>query len=261
MSGTESPQRRAGSADDARGAETAGREAVFEQRAPISAGVALPERRLTGALARLLARGSQDGTEVHAAMEDIHAAVGEYVQREITPVVATIEARFDVQDAKIDVQNVKIESLTVAVRDQTAATAATNAKVEGLTATVAGLTATVASLTATVEDLTKAVAVTNAKVESLTAAVAATNAKVAAQNARIGALYWMFGIVIALFMALAAVGVYNYVLPPPDAASGTAGPARQATSGAPPEPLGEAGDDPPAPTATSREPTLDGDEP
>lgn len=182
---------------------------------------------------RLLARGSQDGEEVHAAMEDLTMFVDERVYHVVAPLVAAIEARFDVQDAKfdaqnakIDAQNVKIESLTEAVRD----------------------------LTAAVGDLTKAVAATNAKVESVLA-------KVAAQDARIVALQWMFGIVIGLFLALAAVGLFSHLFPPPNLASGSAGPAQQTTSAAPPEPPSEADSLTPVPAPAPLEPTEDGDEP
>ena len=254
MSETESTQHPTGSAIDAQVAEEAVHELVIEQRTPLAPNLAPSEHRRTGALARLLARGSQEGTEVHAAMEDLDTTVDERVHRAFTPVVAAIEARFDVQDAKIDAQNVKIdaqnvkiENLTEAVRELTGTVAATNAKVE--------------SLTATVGDLTKEVAATNAKVEGLTATVAATNAKVEAQNAKIGALYWMFGTLIALFMVLVALGVYNYLFPPPSIASGNSGPAPQTTSRESPEPPSEAGSVTPAPAATSLNPTQDGEEP
>ena len=107
--------------------------------------------------------------------------VGDYVHRELTPLVAAIEARFDVQDAKIDAQNVKIESLTTAVRDLTGAVAASNAKVERLTAAVA------------------------------------------AQNAKLGALYWMFGIVTALFMTLATADAFEDLYSPPSIGSADSG--------------------------------------
>ena len=242
---SESTQRPTGSAIDAQVAEEAVHELVIEQRTPLAPNLAPSEHRRTGALARLLARGSQEGTEVHAAMEDLDTTVDERVHRAFTPVVAAIEARFDVQDAKIDAQNEKIETLTEAVRELTGAVAATNAKVEGLTATVAATNAKVG-------DLTEAVAATNAKVEGLTE-------KVAAQNAKIGALYWMFGTLIALFMVLVALGVFNYLFPPPSIASGNSGPAPQTTSGEPPGPPSEAGSVTPAPAATSLEPTQDGD--
>ena len=238
MSETESTQHPTGSALDAQVAEEAVHEQVIEQRTPLAPNLAPSEHRRTGALARLLARGSQEGTEVHAAMEDLDTTVDERVHRAFTPVVAAIEARFDVQDAKIDAQNEKIdaqnekiETLTEAVRELTGAVAATNAKVEGLTATVAA---------------------TNAKVGDLTE-------KVAAQNAKIGALYWMFGTLIALFMVLVALGVFNYLFPPPSIASGNSGPAPQTTSREPPGPPSEAGSVTPAPAATSREPTQGGD--
>ena len=130
-------------------------------------------------------------------MEDLNTRVGDYVHRELTPLVAAIEARFDVQDAKIDAQNVKIESLTTAVRDLTGVVAASNAKVERLTAAVA------------------------------------------AQNAKLGALYWMFGIVIALFMALATAGVFKDLFSPPSIGSADSGVAPQTTSAPPPEPPSE----------------------
>ena len=173
-------------------------------------------------------------------MVDLHTVVDEHVHREFAPVVAAIETRFDVQDAKI-------ETLTVAVKELTGAMAATNTRVEDLTATVAATNARAG-------DLTAAVAATNANVESLTA-------KVATQNARIGALYWMFGTLIALFMALVALGVYNYLFPPPSIASGNSGPAPQTTSREPPKPPSEAGSVTPAPAATSLTPTQDRDEP
>lgn len=166
-------------------------------------------------------------------MEDLHTVVDEHVYRAVTPLVAAIEARFDVQDAKFDAQNAKID--------------AQNGKIESLTEAVRDLTAVVG-------DLTKAVAATNARVESLAA-------KVEAQNARIGALQWMFGIVIGLFLALAAVGLFNHLFPPPNLASGSAGPAQQATSAAPPEPPSEAGSVTPVPAPTTLEQTEDGDEP
>ena len=254
MPETESTQHPTGSAIDAQVAEEAVHELVIEQRTPLAPNLAPSEHRRTGALARLLARGSQEGTEVHAAMEDLDTTVDERVHRAFTPVVAAIEARFDVQDAKIDAQNEKIdaqnekiETLTEAVRELTGAVAATNAKVEGLTATVAATNAKVG-------DLTEAVAATNAKVEGLTE-------KVAAQNAKIGALYWMFGTLIALFMVLVALGVFNYLFPPPSIASGNSGPAPQTTSAEPPEPPGKAGYVSPAPAASSPERTQDGDEP
>ena len=137
-------------------------------------------------------------------MEDLNTMVGDYVHRELTPLVAAIEARFDVQDAKIDAQNAKID--------------AQNVKIE--------------SLTTAVRDLTGAVAATNAKVERLTAAVAA-------QNAKLGALYWMFGIVIALFMALATAGVFKDLFSPPSIGSADSGVVPQTTSAPPPEPPSE----------------------
>ena len=175
---------------------------------------------------RLLARGSQDGEEVHAAMEDLTMFVDERVYHMVAPMVAAIEARFDVQDAKFDAQNAKID--------------AQNVKIDTLTEAVRDLTAAVV-------DLTKA--------------VAATNAKLAAQSARIGALQWMFGIVIGLFLALAAVGLFSHLFPPPNLASGSAGPAQQATSAAPPEPPKEADSVTPVPAPAPLEPTEDGDEP
>ena len=204
MGKTESTQRQAGSDANAVSAEEAGREPVFEQRIPTPPRLAPPQNRRTGALARLLARGSQDGAEVHDAMEDLNTMVGDYVHRELTPLVAAIEARFDVQDAKIDAQNAKID--------------AQNIKIE--------------SLTTAVRDLTGAVAATNAKVERLTAAVAA-------QNAKLGALYWMFGIVIALFMALATAGVFKDLFSPPSIGSADSGVVPQTTSAPPPEPPSE----------------------
>ena len=130
-------------------------------------------------------------------MEDLNTMVGDYVHRELTPLVAAIEARFDVQDAKIDAQNVKIESLTTAVRDLTGAVAASNAKVERLTAAVA------------------------------------------AQNAKLGALYWMFGIVTALFMTLATADAFEDLYSPPSIGSADSGAVPQTTSAPPPEPPSE----------------------
>ena len=178
-------------------------------------------------------RTQWDGEEVHAAMEDLTMFVDERVYHVVAPLVAAIEARFDVQDAKFDAQNAKID--------------AQSEKIESLTEAVRDLTAAVV-------DLTKAVAATNAKVESVLA-------KVAAQDARIGALQWMFGIVIGLFLALAAVGLFSHLFPPPNLASGSAGPAQQATSAAPPEPPKEADSVTPVPAPAPLEPTEDGDEP
>ena len=189
---------------------------------------------------RLLARGSQDGEDVHAAMEDLTMFVDERVYHAVAPLVAAIEARFDVQDAKFDAQNAKID--------------AQNVKIDAQSEKIESLTEAVRDLTAVVGDLTKAVAATNAKIESVLA-------KVAAQDARIGALQWMFGIVIGLFLALAAVGLFNHLFPPPNLASGSAGPAQQATSAAPPEPPSEAGSVTPGPAPAPLEPTEDGDEP
>ena len=261
MSKSESTQHPPGSATDAHVAEEAVHELVIEQRTPFARNLVPSEHRRTGALASLLARGSQEGTEVHAAMEDLDTIADERVHRAFTPVVAAIEARFDVQDAKIDAQNVKIDAQNVRIDAQNVKIESLTEAVRELTGTVAATNAKVESLTATVGDLTKEVAATNAKVESLTATVAAINAKVEAQNAKIGALYWMFGTLIALFMALVALGVYNHLFPPPSIASGNSGPAPQTTSGEPPEPPSEAGSVTPAPAATSVEPTQDRDEP
>ena len=258
MSKSESTQHPPGSATDAHVAEEAVHELVIEQRTPFAPNLVPSEHRRTGALASLLARGSQEGTEVHAAMEDLDTIADERVHRAFTPVVAAIEARFDVQDAKIDAQNVRIDDQNVKIDDQNVKIESLTEAVRELTGTVAATNAKVESLTATVGDLTKEVAATNAKVESLTATVAATNAKVEAQNAKIGALYWMFGTLIALFMVLVALGVYTYLFPPPSTASGNSGPAQQTTSGEPPS---DAGSVTPAPAATSLTPTQDRDEP
>lgn len=50
----------------------------------------------------------------------------------MTPLVAAIEARIDVQDAKIETQDAKIESLTAAIGDLSAAAAARNARLGAL---------------------------------------------------------------------------------------------------------------------------------
>lgn len=63
----------------------------------------------------------------------------------------------------------------------------------------------------------------NAKIESLTTAVRDLTIAVAATNARLGALCWMLGIVIALFMALAAAGMFSHLFPPPGAGSADSG--------------------------------------
>ena len=178
-------------------------------------------------------RTQWDGEEVHAAMEDLTMFVDERVYHVVAPLVAAIEARFDVQDAKFDAQNAKID--------------AQNVKIDAQSEKIESLTEAVRDLTAAVVDLTKA--------------VAATNAKVAAQSARIGALQWMFGIVIGLFLALAAVGLFSHLFPPPNLASGSASPAQQTTSAAPPEPPSEADSLTPVPAPAPLEPTEDGDEP
>lgn len=65
----ESVQQQAGLDIDARSVEEAGRERVIGQRIPTLLHLAPPQSRRTGVLACLLARGSHDGAEVHAAME------------------------------------------------------------------------------------------------------------------------------------------------------------------------------------------------
>lgn len=62
-------------------------------------------------------------------------------------------------------------------------------------------------------------------------------------------------------MAFAAVAVFNYLLPPPNVASGNSGRAPQASSAKPPEPPSEAGSVTPSPASAPLEPALDGDEP
>lgn len=76
MREAESTQRQAGSDIDARSVEEAGRERVIGQRIPTLPHLAPSQSRRTGALARLPARGSQDGAEVPAAMEDLNTLVG-----------------------------------------------------------------------------------------------------------------------------------------------------------------------------------------
>lgn len=63
----------------------------------------------------------------------------------------------------------------------------------------------------------------NAKIESLTTAVRDLTVAVAATNARLGTLCWMLGIVIALFMALAAAGMFSHLFPPLGAGSADSG--------------------------------------
>lgn len=207
MRKTDSTQRPAGSDANTLPAEEAGREPVFEQRIPSPPSLAPPQSRRPGALARLLARISQDGAEVHDAMEDLNTKVGDYVRRELTPLVVAIEARFDVQETKIDAQNGKID--------------AQNAKIDAQ----------------------------SVKIENLTTAVRDLTVAVAAQNAKLGALYWMFGTVIALFMALAAAGLFSHLYPPPSIGSANSGAVLQTTSAPPPERPSEAASVPPSPAA------------
>lgn len=92
MRETESAQRQAGSDIDARSVEEVGHERVIGQRIPTPPHLAPPQSRPPGALACLLVRGNHDGAEVHAAMEGLNTTVGEYVRRELTLLVASIES-------------------------------------------------------------------------------------------------------------------------------------------------------------------------
>ena len=112
---------------------------VAEQRVPRSLSPFPSKTLRSGAFARLLATRGADGAEVHAAIEEVRGEVDERIGREIGPLVAVIEARFDGQDAKIDrlvetsaAHNAKLEALTEAV-------AATNARIDALGAKINAL--------------------------------------------------------------------------------------------------------------------------
>ena len=112
---------------------------VAEQRVPRSLSPFPSKTLRSGAFARLLATRGADGAEVHAAIEEVRGEVDERIGREIGPLVAVIEARFDGQDAKIDrlvetsaAHNAKLEALTEAV-------AATNARIDALDAKINAL--------------------------------------------------------------------------------------------------------------------------
>ena len=119
---------------------------VAEQRVPRSLSQFPSKTLRSGAFARLLATRSADGAEVHAAIEEVRGEVDERIGREIGPLVAVIEARFDGQDAKIDrlvetaaAHNAKLETLTEAVAATNASLAATNARIDALDAKITAL--------------------------------------------------------------------------------------------------------------------------
>ena len=184
---------------------------VAEQRVPRSLSQFPSKTLRSGAFARLLATRSADGAEVHAAIEEVRGEVDERIGREIGPLVAVIEARFDGQDAKID-----------------------------------RLVETAAAHNAKLETLTEAVAATNASLAATNASLAATNARIDALDAKITALKWMFGILIAILALLAAAGALNFLflrpgVPTPSSSSRTAPSAVAAEPSQPPQKAAESG--------------------
>lgn len=236
--------------------EEAARASVAEQRVPVPASLPSVKTFRSGAFARLLASRSADGAEVHAAIEKTRGEIDERIGRELRPLGAMIDARFDVQDAKIDsltatatVQNAKIDSLTGTVTEH-------GARLDNLTATVTEHSAKIDSLTATVTEhsakidgLTATVTEHGEKIDSLAEAIAATNARLEAQNAKLEALKWMFGIIIALLAVLAAAGAFNFLFPQPGAATANS------SSSAPPAAIAAEPSNPPAKATASGQPT------
>ena len=198
---------------------------VAEQRVPRSLSQFPSKTLRSGAFARLLATRSADGAEVHAAIEEVRGEVDERIGREVGPLVAVIEARFDGQDAKIDrlietavAHNAKLETLTEAVAATNASIAATNASIATTNARIDGTNASIAT--------------TNARID-------AQNAKIDALDAKISALKWMFGILIAILALLAAAGALNFLflrpaVPTPNSSSRTAPSAVAAEPSQPP---------------------------
>lgn len=222
--------------------EEAARASVAEQRVPVPASLPSVKTFRSGAFARLLASRSADGAEVHAAIEETRGEIDERIGRELRPLGAMIDARFDVQDAKIDsltatatVQNAKIDGLTGTVTEH-------GARLDNLTATVTEHSAKIDSLTATVTEHGE-------KIDSLAEAIAATNARLEAQNAKLEALKWMFGIIIGLLAVLAAAGAFNFLFPQPGAATANS------SSSAPPAAIAAEPSNPPAKATASGQPT------
>ena len=146
MAETESFQRQADSGAEPGRDEESTLGPVAEQRVPRSLSQFPSKTLRSGAFARLLATRSTDGAEVHAAIEEVRGEVDERIGREIGPLVAVIEARFDGQDAKIDrlvetaaAHNAKLETLTEAVAATNANLAATNARIDALDAKITAL--------------------------------------------------------------------------------------------------------------------------
>ena len=169
---------------------------VEEQRVPRSLRQFPSTTLRSGAFARLLATRGADGAEVHAAIEEVRGEVDERIGRGLGPVVAMIEARFDRQGAKLDrlveaavEHNAKLEMLTKAVT-------ATNASIGAPDASIA---TTYASIDTTYDSI----ATTYARID-------AQYAKIEALIAKVNALKWMFGILIALLVLLAAAAAFNF---------------------------------------------------
>lgn len=164
--------------EERRRAKQAVPETVAEQRVPDPPGLSAWEDPPTGVLARLLARISQDGAEAYAAVEELRRFVSAQIRREIRVLTEIIEARFSVQDTKIEHHTAMINRNTAMIERNTAMIDRNSEEIKALTTVVHELAVVVA-----------------------------------AQNAKIDSLRWMLGIVILLLMALAAMGMSNYLFP------------------------------------------------